>query len=102
MTAQPKHDVTSDEYLAFERTSDEKHEYFAGMIYAMAGKLCVWPLSQPLASSPSPFVLCYAVAIMYQMYLYGEEGLWQNLWSELLSIRRNVVADRAYVACVFA
>lgn len=37
MTAQPKHYVTSDEYLAFERTDDKKHEYLAGTIYAMAG-----------------------------------------------------------------
>ncbi len=37
MTAQPEHYVTSAEYLAFERTSDQKHEYLAGTIYAMAG-----------------------------------------------------------------
>lgn len=37
MTAQPKQYITSEEYLAFERTSDEKHEYYAGTIYAMAG-----------------------------------------------------------------
>jgi Uma2 family endonuclease len=29
---------TTDEYLAFERTSDERHEYLDGVIYAMAGE----------------------------------------------------------------
>ena len=29
--------VTPDEYLALERTSDERHEYFEGQIFAMAG-----------------------------------------------------------------
>ena len=29
---------TVDEYLAFERASDERHEYLDGLIYAMAGE----------------------------------------------------------------
>lgn len=29
--------VTPDEYLALERTSDERHEFFEGQIFAMAG-----------------------------------------------------------------
>ncbi len=29
--------VTADEYLAFENSSDTKHEYFDGVIVAMAG-----------------------------------------------------------------
>jgi Uma2 family endonuclease len=29
--------VTSEEYLKFERTSEEKHEYYAGEIFAMSG-----------------------------------------------------------------
>lgn len=37
MTAQPKQYFSSEEYLAFERSSDEKHEYYAGHIFAMAG-----------------------------------------------------------------
>jgi Uma2 family endonuclease len=28
---------TPDEYLAFERSSESKHEYLDGLIYAMAG-----------------------------------------------------------------
>jgi Uma2 family endonuclease len=30
--------VTVEEYLAFERASDERHEYLDGVIYAMAGE----------------------------------------------------------------
>ncbi|NJM06702.1 Uma2 family endonuclease [Candidatus Gracilibacteria bacterium] len=37
MTAQPKPQLTSEEYLLFERASEEKHEYIAGMAYLMAG-----------------------------------------------------------------
>ncbi len=37
MTAQPKHYSTPEEYLLAERASDEKHEYYAGHIYAMSG-----------------------------------------------------------------
>jgi Uma2 family endonuclease len=37
MTAQPKRYITEDEYLAIERSHDEKHEYYAGAIYAMTG-----------------------------------------------------------------
>jgi Uma2 family endonuclease len=37
MTAQPKSYLTPEQYLEFERKSDEKHEYFAGTIYLMAG-----------------------------------------------------------------
>ena len=29
---------TVEEYLAFERASDERHEYLDGLIYAMAGE----------------------------------------------------------------
>lgn len=36
MTAAPKK-LTVDEYLALERRSETKHEYYAGEIYAMAG-----------------------------------------------------------------
>jgi Uma2 family endonuclease len=37
MTAQPNPYLTPEDYLAFERTSEEKHEYLAGNVYAMAG-----------------------------------------------------------------
>jgi len=37
MTAQPKHSSTPEEYLLAERASDEKHEYYAGHVYAMSG-----------------------------------------------------------------
>ena len=37
MTAQPKPFFTEDEYLARERVSARKHEYFAGDIFAMTG-----------------------------------------------------------------
>ena len=36
-TRQP-YRFTVEEYLAFERTSDERHEYLDGVIYAMAGE----------------------------------------------------------------
>lgn len=37
MTAQPQPHITPEEYLAFERGSDTRHEYYAGVIVAMAG-----------------------------------------------------------------
>jgi Uma2 family endonuclease len=37
MVAQPIATMTEEEYLALERTSDEKHEYLDGRVYAMAG-----------------------------------------------------------------
>lgn len=37
MTAQPKRSWTVEDYLAFERTSELKHEYFGSDIFAMAG-----------------------------------------------------------------
>lgn len=37
MVAQPHHIWTEQEYLRFERTSEAKHEYFRGQVYAMAG-----------------------------------------------------------------
>lgn len=37
MAANPKDLWTVEAYLAFERESDVKHEYFAGEIFAMAG-----------------------------------------------------------------
>lgn len=37
MTAQPKRSWTVEEYLTFERSSDVKHEYVAGDVFAMAG-----------------------------------------------------------------
>ncbi len=37
MTAIPKSKMSPQEYLEFERKSEEKHEYFAGEIFAMAG-----------------------------------------------------------------
>ncbi len=37
MTAQPKQYITEQVYLAFERSSTRKHEYFDGEIVAMSG-----------------------------------------------------------------
>jgi len=37
MAAQPKHKWTQEEYLAFERTSETRHEYLDGEIYDMSG-----------------------------------------------------------------
>ena len=37
MTVQPKQDVTPEAYVAFDRASDGKNEYFDGTVYAMAG-----------------------------------------------------------------
>lgn len=37
MTALPRHRWTEDEYLAFERASDSRHEYHDGEIYNMVG-----------------------------------------------------------------
>ena len=37
MSAEPQRKWTVKEYLAFERQSDVKHEYFAGELFAMSG-----------------------------------------------------------------
>lgn len=37
MTAQPKRSITEEEYVAFEESSDRKHEYYQGDMYAMTG-----------------------------------------------------------------
>ena len=37
MSAIPKTKLTPEEYLEFERKSEEKHEYFDGEIFAMSG-----------------------------------------------------------------
>lgn len=37
MSAKPKTKLTPQEYLAFERKAETKHEYFDGEIFAMAG-----------------------------------------------------------------
>jgi Uma2 family endonuclease len=37
MEARDLRRMTEDEYLAFERASDTKHEYMNGIVYAMAG-----------------------------------------------------------------
>lgn len=37
MSAQPKHKWTVEEYLAFERDSEERHEFYEGEIFALTG-----------------------------------------------------------------
>lgn len=37
MVVQPHHIWTEQEYLRFERTSEAKHEYYRGQVYAMVG-----------------------------------------------------------------
>lgn len=37
MVAQPHEMMTEEEYLAFERASETKHEYYRGEVFAMAG-----------------------------------------------------------------
>src|SRR5205807_1229776 len=37
MAIREEHLFTEQEYLAFERASERKHEFFRGRIYAMAG-----------------------------------------------------------------
>ena len=37
MSANPKTKLTPEEYLKFERNSEERHEYFDGEIFAMSG-----------------------------------------------------------------
>jgi Uma2 family endonuclease len=37
MAAQPKAPMTVEEYLAFDRASEIKHEYYGGEVFAMAG-----------------------------------------------------------------
>lgn len=37
MAAEPRTGLTVEEYLAFDRASEVKHEYFGGEVFAMAG-----------------------------------------------------------------
>lgn len=37
MSAQPQTSISVEEYLAGERISDQKHEYYAGVVFAFAG-----------------------------------------------------------------
>jgi Uma2 family endonuclease len=37
VTASPRKGLTYEEYVALERTSDEKHEFVAGQLFAMSG-----------------------------------------------------------------
>ena len=50
---------TPDEYLAFERSSESKHEYLDGLIYAMAG------------SSPEHSTICVNVSAVITRQLRG-------------------------------
>ncbi len=60
-TALPLTRMTEDAYLDFEQASDEKHEYYRGEIFAMAGaslnhnrivKNAVWALENQLRGKP--------------------------------------------------
>jgi Uma2 family endonuclease len=66
MSALPKPYLTPEQYLAMERASDTRHEYFRGEVFAMAGTkfnhgLIVWNLSRMLGNQliDRP---CFAVA----------------------------------------
>jgi Uma2 family endonuclease len=37
MSTNPKHYITPEEYLDFDRTSEERYEYFAGEMFLMSG-----------------------------------------------------------------
>lgn len=67
MVANARKKWTVEEYLAFERTSEDKHEFYAGEIFAMTGasrnhNLIVMNISTALGSqlthSPNELYLC--------------------------------------------
>lgn len=55
----PRRHFSYDEYLAFERTANVKHEYFAGEIYAMPG------------GAPEHAALCANVTTLLSVALRG-------------------------------
>ena len=58
----PPYRFTVEEYLAFERTAEERHAYLDGLIYAMAGE------------SPNHGRICMNVSISLGSQLRGSPG----------------------------
>jgi Uma2 family endonuclease len=54
MTARATHTISEQEYLAFERASEIRHEYLIGRIYAMTGE----SLAHNLSSSTTHSIHC--------------------------------------------
>lgn len=59
MSAEPQRRLTAEEYLAFERESEERHEYWDGLIVAMSG------------ASPAHNGICWNLAGILQPQLKG-------------------------------
>lgn len=59
---------TPDEYLAFERSSENKHEYFDGLIYAMAGSS---PAHSTICVNVSEVITKFLNKRIYTFYDYG-------------------------------
>ncbi len=68
MSAAPQHRSTPEEYLAFEREAEEKHEYWDGEIVAMAG------------ASPEHNAICFNLAGALKPQLRGSG--WRGFTSD--------------------
>ena len=66
-TRQP-YRFTVEEYLAFERTSEERHEYLDGVIYAMAGSASTQAMA---GESEDHGIICMNLSISLGLQLRG-------------------------------
>src|SRR5437879_8023884 len=66
-TRQP-YRLTVEEYLAFERASDERHEYLDGVIYAMAGSASTQAIA---GESEEHGTICMNLSISLGLQLRG-------------------------------